>query len=206
MRVFVAAHLTPAVKRALADIQERLRRADADVSWVKAENLHATLKFLGEVDSARLTRIHTAVAEAVRVHAPFATTVAGLGTFGGRIPRVVWVGLTDGAEALTAVASDIERALAHIGFPKEKRGFTAHLTLGRVRSPKNIDRLLAAVRGEGMGPLGSVPIEAVFVMQSELNPRGSIYTELARCELLGLNSAAEKEGGTGTGGGVEEKS
>ena len=190
MRLFVAAHLTPMVKSALAAIQERLRRSDADVSWVKAENLHATLKFLGEVDSGRVPAITAAVSEAVRAHGPFATTVVGLGTFGGRIPRVVWVGLTDGAAALTAVASDIERALARIGFPKEKRGFAAHLTLGRVRSPRNIDRLLAAIRSEAAGPLGSVPIDAVFLMQSELNPRGSIYTELARCELLGSNPTA----------------
>ena len=186
MRLFVAAHLSPAVQQALASVQERLRRADADVSWVKPGTLHATLKFLGEVDPSRVDRIQTAVAEAARPHAPFPITVAGLGTFGGRIPRVVWVGLTDGAEALTEVARDVESALARIGFPKEKRGFAAHLTLGRVRSPKNIDRLLAAIRSEPAEFLGSVPIEAIHVMQSELNPQGSIYTELARCELLGV--------------------
>jgi RNA 2',3'-cyclic 3'-phosphodiesterase len=185
VRLFVAAHLTPAVKEALAAVQERLRRADAEVSWVKPGNLHATLKFLGEVDPSRVNRIQAAVAEGARPHAPFPIMVAGLGTFGGRIPRVVWVGLTDGAEALTAVARDVESALARIGFPKEKRGFAAHLTLGRVRSPKNIDRLLAAIRSEPTESLGSVPIEAIHVMQSELDPRGSIYTELARCELLG---------------------
>ncbi len=188
MRLFVAVHLPTAVKEALAAVQERLRRADADVSWVKPGNLHATLKFLGEVDAARQAQICAALRDAVEGHARFTAAVGGIGTFGGRIPRVVWVGVTDGAEALTSLARDVEQALSRIGFPKEKRGFTAHLTLGRVRSPNNVDRLLAAVRQERPDSLGTVPVDAVALMQSELNPKGSIYTELARCEL-GLEAA-----------------
>ncbi len=183
MRLFVAVHLTPAVHEALARVQERLRRTDADVSWVKPGNLHATLKFLGEVEPARVDRIRTALGDAVQPHRPFTAVVAGIGNFGGRVPRVIWVGIDEGANALTALAQDVDSACARIGFPKEKRGFTAHLTLGRVRSPRNIERLLAGIRDEPTGPLGDVPIRAVALMQSQLNPQGSIYTELARCDL-----------------------
>ena len=191
MRVFVAAHLTPAVQEALAAVQDRLRRADGDVSWVKPGNLHATVKFLGEIEPARLGRIQAAVAEAVRPHVPFEMEVAGIGTFGGRVPRVVWVGITRGVEPLTALAHDVEAALARIGFPKEQRGFTAHLTVGRVRSSRNLDRLMAGIGVEPALALGVVPVEAIVVMQSELHPSGSIYTELAQCAL-------------GRSGGVEE--
>jgi 2'-5' RNA ligase len=191
VRVFVAVHLTAAVQEALAAVQDRLRRAEGDVSWVKPGNLHATLKFLGEIEPARLDRIRAALAEAVQPHGPFSVEVAGIGTFGGRVPRVVWVGITQGAELLTALAHGVETALARIGFPREKRGFTAHLTLGRVRSPRNLDRLLAGIREEPAAALGVVPVAAIAVMQSELHPSGSIYTELAQC-ALGRSGGAEE--------------
>jgi len=183
MRLFVAVHLPQEIRDGLAAVQERLRRLQADVSWVKPANLHITLKFLGETEPKRLGRIGPVLAEVARGMAPFSLTVAGVGTFGGRIPRVVWAGVREGVAPLEALAGAVENGLARAGFPKERRQFTAHFTLGRVRSPRNAEVLLAAIRDESTEPLGVVSVEQFVLMQSRLDPGGSIYTALERFPL-----------------------
>ncbi len=180
MRLFVAINLPAEIRERLAAEQDRLRRAQADVSWVRAENIHVTLKFLGETEEKRLDRIRPALLEVARGSAPFRIQVSGLGSFGGRVPRVVWVGVQEGAEPLSRLAKDVEAAMARLGFPKEKRGFSAHITLGRVRSAKNAEALLTALAQAETGPLGSVEVNQVELMQSELRPTGSVYTVLDR--------------------------
>jgi 2'-5' RNA ligase len=178
MRLFVAVHLPGEVRERLALTQERLRRAAADVSWVKPGNLHITLKFLGETEPKRLERIRAVLGETAASAVPFSLVVAGVGTFGGRVPRVVWAGVGEGAAPLEALARAVENGLARVGFPKEKRGFAGHFTLGRVRSPRNVDSLMEALRAEPPEPFGNVMVDRVFLMQSQLDPSGSIYTEL----------------------------
>jgi 2'-5' RNA ligase len=183
MRLFVAVNLPSEIRERLAAAQDRLRRAQADVSWVRAENIHVTLKFLGETEEKRLDRIRPALHEVTRAGAPFPMEVSGVGSFGGRIPQVVYVGVGKGAEPLTELAGRIEAALGGVGFPKERRGFTAHLTLGRVRSPRNAEALLAALeefRAEKFGTLTAMHFD---LMQSELRPTGSVYTVLDRFPL-----------------------
>ena len=183
MRLFVAVHLSEEIRARLATLQDRLRRAQADVSWVKPGNLHITLKFLGETEPRRLDRIRPALADAAQGAVAFAAEVAGVGTFGGRIPRVVWVGVRDGATPLAALARAVEDALAGMGVAKEKRGFTAHFTLGRVRSPRNLEALLAALRAEPAEGFGTVRVDQFSLMESELNPSGSIHTVRDRFSL-----------------------
>jgi 2'-5' RNA ligase len=183
MRLFVAVSLPPEVRERLAAVQDRLRRTQADVSWVRAENIHVTLKFLGETEEKRLERIRPALDEVARAGEPFPMEVAGVGSFGGRIPRVVWVGVGEGAERLTQLAGRIEKALGRVGFPTERRGFTAHLTLGRVRSPRNAEALLAALQEFHAEGFGSVMTTEFELMRSDLKPTGSVYTVLERFPL-----------------------
>jgi RNA 2',3'-cyclic 3'-phosphodiesterase len=183
MRLFVAVPLPGEIRERLAEVQDRLRRAQADVSWVKPGNLHITLKFLGETEPTRLDRIRPALADGAQNVAAFAAEVAGVGTFGGRVPRVVWVGVRDGAEPLAALAGAVEGALAGVGFPREKRGFTAHFTLGRVRSPRNIGALLDALRAEPADGFGTARVDQISLMESVLDPAGSIYTVRDRFSL-----------------------
>jgi 2'-5' RNA ligase len=180
MRLFVAVNLPAQIRERLAAEQDRLRRAQADVSWVRAENIHVTLKFLGETEEKRLDRIRPALLEVARGSVPFRIQVSGLGSFGGRVPRVVWVGVQEGAEPLSRLAKDVEAAMARLGFPKERRGFSAHITLGRVRSARNAEALLTALAQAETGPLGSVEVNQFELMQSELRPTGSVYTVLDR--------------------------
>ena len=183
MRLFVAVNLPSEIRDRLAAVQNRLRMAQADVSWVRAENIHVTVKFLGETEEKRLGRIRLALAEVARTAAPFCIQVAGLGSFGGRVPRVVWVGVAEGADPLVRLAGEIEAALARVGFPKERRAFTPHLTLGRVRSPRNAESLLAALQHVQGEDFGTAPTTRFELMQSELQPTGSVYTVLERFPL-----------------------
>jgi RNA 2',3'-cyclic 3'-phosphodiesterase len=183
MRLFVAVDIPAEVRQGLASLQDRLRHAQADVSWVRPENIHVTLKFLGETDEKRLPSIREALAGVARTGAPFSMEVVGVGSFGGRVPRVVWVGVRDGAQPLTDLARQVERVLARLGFPKEKREFTAHLTLGRVRSPRNAQGLLAAVQEVREERFGTIAAKAFELVQSELRPSGSVYTTLERFSL-----------------------
>ena len=180
MRLFVALHLPEEIKERLALIQDRLRLAQADVSWVRSGSLHITLKFLGEVDPRRLDRVRLALTEAAQGVVPFSLVVAGVGTFGGRIPRVVWAGVQAGSKPLAGLAARVDDSLGGVGFPKEKRGFTAHFTLGRVRSPRNVESLLVALRLASEEIFGTMSAEGYSLMQSELTPSGAIHTELDR--------------------------
>jgi PncC family amidohydrolase len=119
MRLFVAVHLSQEIRDGLASLQDRLRRAQADVSWVKPANLHITLKFLGETEPKRLESIGSELTEAARSAAPFSLAVAG-GYVRWPHPRVVWAGGGGGAPAEALPAC---RKLARLGFPKERRRF-----------------------------------------------------------------------------------
>ena len=179
MRLFVAVNLPPDVRERLGAVQDRLRRAQADVSWVRVENLHVTLKFLGETEEKRLDRIRDVLAEVARAGAPFPLRVTGVGSFGGRVPRVVWAGVSEGADCLTRLARQVESALSRVGFPKENRSFTAHLTLGRVRSPRNAEALLMALQEFQTDSFGMTTVRQFDLMRSELRPGGSVYTVLS---------------------------
>ncbi len=193
LRLFVAVNLSAEIRQRLAAAQEHLRRARSDVSWVQAENLHLTLKFLGETAEERLSPIRQTLAAIGREHAAFGFDLAGVGSFGGRVPRVVWVGVKQGSEPLTALAAHVESALADLGFPREQRGFTAHLTLGRVRSSKNVEGLAAGIREIQEEQFGTAPVEAFELMRSELRPSGSVYTLLERF-ALGTPGGEQEEG------------
>ena len=192
MRLFVAMNLPSEILDRMAAVQDRLRRVDADVSWVRAGNIHVTLKFLGETDEKRLQRVRPALTEAARVGACFSMEVCGAGNFGGRLPRVIWVGVGDGAETLTQLARRIEVAVGRVGFPKERRGFTAHLSLGRVRSARNAEALLTALQEFHAEKFGIFTATEFELMQSQLHPTGSVYTVLERFAL-------GPQGGEGSG-------
>ncbi len=183
LRLFVAVNLPVEVRQRLAAAQEHLRHGRPDVSWVRPENLHLTLKFLGATAEERLDPIRQTLATVGPKHRAFQIEMAGVGSFGGRVPRVVWVGVKQGGESLTALAADAELALADLGFPREQRGFTAHLTLGRVRSPRNVEGLAVGIREIQEERFGTAPVETFELMRSELRPSGSVYTMLERFEL-----------------------
>ncbi len=184
VRAFVAVNLSETVRAALAEAQGRLRQVPADVSWTRPANIHVTLKFLGEIGATGVERVGRALERAAAPHAPFIAGVAGFGTFPSKgPPRVLWAGVAEGAEALVSLQGAVERALAALGFPREGRPYRPHCTLGRVRSARNAQALVEAAAGLGDGLLGTVTVDHIDLMQSQLHPAGSIYTVLRSIPL-----------------------
>ena len=177
IRSFVAIDLDAPVQQAVRAVQGELARINADVRWVRPEGLHVTLKFLGAVEAARLERVHAALAAAMADQPPLHVRVHGLGAFPGwRRPRVVWVGLH--GDGMVELAARVEDALAPLGFAREQRAFTPHLTLGRVNSPRGWTRLEEVCKAHLDDDFGESDIDAVAIYRSTLQRGGAVYTLL----------------------------
>lgn len=190
IRSFVAVNIPDALRIALAEGQRRLRQVSADVSWTAPHNIHLTLRFLGEIGESGVRRVGDALQRAAAFRAPFVMGVGGFGVLPPRGPaRVLFASVLEGAEDLVAVQEAVERALAPLAFPREGRRFTPHLTLGRIRSPRNAAALREAAAALGADRLASFMVEAIDLMRSQLDPRGSIYTVLRHIPLGGAAGA-----------------
>jgi 2'-5' RNA ligase len=184
-RGFVAVLLPEAVREAVARVAAPLR-GHGKVKWVAPENYHLTLKFLGQVPVARAEGLCASLREAAAESAPFRLELAGVGAFPsvGR-PQTVWVGVTAGHEALAALTAVTEQACAAHGFPREKRAFHAHLTLGSVQSPAGRETLAARLRESEAESIGAIEIAAIHLMKSQLLPRGPVYSVEESFPLFG---------------------
>jgi RNA 2',3'-cyclic 3'-phosphodiesterase len=184
MRIFVAAFPSPEAQQAAFGVIGRLRRAGDGVSWVRRESLHYTLRFMGELEEDALTRVIEAASEAAGGLAPFAARLGGLGAYpDARHARVLWLGLSEGADLLVALAQALERALVARGFAAAERPFSPHLTLGRPRrGGEDWSARLAAGAVEAE-PGHSFTVDRVRVVHSTLSPGGSIYRVRAEAAL-----------------------
>lgn len=189
IRTFIAIELNDNLHRALADVQARLKRDPAArlIRWVAPANVHITLKFLGDVDATRMPALQNALAEACKSISPFSLSLAGLGAFPNtRRPNNIWVGATGQIDIAVRLAQKIDDACAALGFEREERSFTAHLTLGRVKrdvSPGERVSIGAMIDAAKIGTLGELHVDHVSVMKSELRPGGSVYSQLAMIRL-----------------------
>lgn len=183
MRLFVAIELSPAVRKALVDLQRRLDAHGSIVRWVPAEQLHLTVKFLGEVDDRRVAAVGRSVTDCGTTLGAFTMSTAGAGCFPPRgRARIVWGGVTDASGRLGALTEAVEAAMESFGFARERRPFSPHVTIGRVREGAATDALRAAV---GAAPLTCVEQEvaAMTLMSSVLSPRGPTYAPVCRARL-----------------------
>jgi RNA 2',3'-cyclic 3'-phosphodiesterase len=154
------------------------------VSWVAADNFHVTVKFLGAVDEARLPAVIDVLHAAVPRHARFTIDVGGLGAFPSATrARVLWAGVVAGDGALAALAATVDTALASLGFPREARAFSPHITVGRVREPGRAPALTTLLSASQTRSFGRVAVNEVTLMRSDLSPRGARYTPLVQVPL-----------------------
>lgn len=168
----------------LGEVIERLRPAARDIAWVAPGNLHLTLKFLGAVPEEQIEAVAGALRQASLEASPFEARIRGLGAFpSARRPRVVWAGVTEGAADMIELARRVDLALAALGFPRDERPFSPHVTLGRVREPGRNPALTAALGSAATREFGQMRVPSASLMRSELSPRGARYTELATVRL-----------------------
>lgn len=184
MRCFVAVPVSVSVRRRVGELQRELRRAEADVKWVEEGNLHLTLKFLGEIGEEAAGRLRELLSAEASRWPPLEVEYAGTGSFpGGDRPRVIWVGVRGDVGKLVSLAAAVDRAAEHVGVPREGRPFAAHLTVGRVRSPRDIRRLAAALERWNEAGFGRDEIREIVLYRSTLAPQGPVYDPLARFPL-----------------------
>ena len=182
LRVFCAVELPDELRARAAERVRRLRSEFPEVraSWERPEKLHITLKFLGELEPARVEELSRAAARAVATVEPFDLIVDEPGSFPPHgQPRVLWLGIRDDSGSLAFMHRALEEACAAVGFARESRAFRPHLTLARLRSPHGASELAAAHRDAPFGPQ-SFKVSELVVMRSELGPGGSRYTPLSR--------------------------
>jgi 2'-5' RNA ligase len=187
MRCFIAININEQIRKALADLQEELQgKADikrGDAKWVNPENIHLTLKFLGEIKDEQIVDVCKITGDVASRHKSFELDIESVGHFGGRSARVLWVGTGQNREKLVQLQQDLERQLDLAGWPREARKFSGHLTLCRIRNARAGVKLAKLAREYEDFKLGTTPADSVSVFQSELTPQGPIYTVLGKYEL-----------------------
>jgi 2'-5' RNA ligase len=191
-RLFAAIELAPEVRRQLADLIAQLGGAlpRDSVRWVRADAIHLTLKFYGEVATDLVPKLRAALERAATGTAsPLRLELRELGVFPSPArPRVIWVGVTGELEKLKGLQCAVEAASAPLGFAPVARGFTPHLTLGRVNEgwqPANRTQLSEAFGRLGPGLRGAFAADGISLMRSELGRGGAVYTRLAAAAFGG---------------------
>ena len=178
LRTFIAVSLSSSV---LAGIEKTVRILQThfwDVRWVDPKNMHVTLKFLGDVPLNDLPQLIHTVTECTRETDSFDLTFRGLGAFPSReSPKTVWIGCQEGSKELIQLAESIDKSLASLGFPKEPRRFSPHLTIGRIKKSVQESPLMSLFDEEQV--FGSCSVSEVQIFASELTRHGAIYDELA---------------------------
>jgi len=184
IRTFVAVDLPDTVAASIRVLQNELRDQKFKIKWVRTDNLHLTLKFLGDTRADRIAVVNQALENAAAMGSPMTLGARGLGVFPGiRRPRVVWVGIDGDVDTLMRLQQAIDGTLASAGFPPETRSFKAHLTIGRVKGRVDTGRLLEVVQHYQRYRSESFQIKRFGLIQSDLKPQGPQYSYLAKYDL-----------------------
>jgi len=183
IRTFICIELPFEVKQSLEELQDTLRSLSRGVRWVRVEGIHLTLKFLGDVEKEGISAIAAQIQTACVGTAPFVLKVQGVGAFPDfKRPRVYWAGVDDSSGALLSLQKSIEEGLENLGFAREQRRFSPHLTLGRVRSSEGLNAVRQALENTALPPV-QFTVNQVVVMQSQLRPSGAVYSPLQVIKL-----------------------
>jgi len=184
IRTFLALDLDAPIRDRLTAAARGLPQVDSRIRWVAPENLHVTLKFLGDVPETDVAEVCNAVVALAGRIEPFDFDVSHLRCIppAGKV-RMVWADVREPTGRMASVFEQAEAALSGLGFPRERRGFRPHVTLGRVKLTRNAAGLRAAAAQYADTLFGSQRAGGVVVYRSELTPRGPIYTPMARADF-----------------------
>jgi RNA 2',3'-cyclic 3'-phosphodiesterase len=178
IRAFIAIEFASATVNRISTAIEQLKPHNVGIRWVAPANYHLTLKFLGNIDESQIETVGHALANALHPFQRFTINAKGLGVFPSvKRPRVLWVGLV--GSPLTTLAVAVEAALAPLGFPREEKAFTPHLTIGRWRQTDRADRVLEEeLKSWTHFEFGATGVDEVILFESVLKPAGAIYNRL----------------------------
>ena len=183
LRSFIAVEIPVEIQNAISHSTASLQRAlpKPIIRWVSPQNVHLTLKFLGDVSPANIERLADVLKLEAAAHGMFSMSVGGIGAFPtSRRARVIWIGL-EAPPSLVALQHGVEAASARLGYTRENRPFSPHLTIGRVGqnvTAADLQKIRTDLDGTSVGSLGMVNVDAIHIFKSDLQPGGSVYTHL----------------------------
>lgn len=184
MRLFLAVFPPEGTQALAGSVIRSLKRPRDGVTWVRSENLHYTLRFIGDVGEIEARQVEDAAFEAASLHKSFGATLGPPGAFPtAKRARVLWLGLLDGVEPFAQLAHSLEVALERRGFERDAREFTAHLTLGRIREPADWTSTLLHAHWPERSADARFTVGSIDVVGSELGPGGSRYSIRATAPL-----------------------
>ncbi|ABL87749.1 2'-5' RNA ligase [Pyrobaculum islandicum DSM 4184] len=178
VRAFVAIDVeNPEIVKKVEEIQREVLRLGLDIKLVEKENLHLTLRFLGEIPQSRVNDIVKSLTT-IRF-SKFKIALSGLGVFPDLAkPRVLWIGVSKGLENLVNLANIVRNLVDKYAEHREDREFSPHLTIGRIKSGRNIDKLREVIERYREAEFGVIEVDKVKLKKSVLTPRGPIYSDL----------------------------
>jgi len=187
MRTFIAIELSQEIKDKLSELQDLLKKAGADVKWIEPENIHLTLKFLGEIDEGKSIKITGAIEDTAKKSRQFQMSLGSLGAFPRiEFPRIVWVGIDKGDKETAVLARELEERIEELGISKEERPFSSHITIGRVKGTLNKDGLannLKELENYFSGRNIEFDVTKITLFKSTLGPGGPVYAALKEVKL-----------------------
>jgi RNA 2',3'-cyclic 3'-phosphodiesterase len=184
-RIFVAVDISDDARRRVSAYAETLRRdfPNLRVGWEKAEKLHLTLKFLGETNENQLNDLIGVIEKTARQISDFKLQISDTGVFPSlRNPRILWLGLKDSSGSLSRINEILESECENVGFTREKRNYKAHLTIARLREPRDSKQIAQKHLENKFEPV-EFNVSEFVVYESKLQPIGSIYTAILRQRL-----------------------
>jgi 2'-5' RNA ligase len=189
IRAFIAIDLSTDIQHRLDDVLQNYKSqlANIPIRWVAGTNIHLTLKFLGDVSLSNLNILTDMLQSEISTHHQFDISVGGSGAFPNiRQPRVIWIGVEAPPE-LTAIQNGIETTTARLGYSREERAFSPHLTLGRVSrnaTSQNVKAISKVIEVTRIGFLGATCVERVYLYRSDLQSTGAVYTQIFSSSLI----------------------
>jgi len=179
-RTFISITVPENLKGGIGSLLERLKEEEGSrVRWIKADSAHVTLKFLGDVDQDQVEPIIVSLTQSVEGIHPFTVKIREMSAFPNpAYPKVIWLGLSESTGRLKELVTRVNDGLERFGFEREDRGFHPHLTLGRVKSLNRKGPLIRKIQEFRNHEIGSMEVDRIFLMRSDLNPRGAVHMSL----------------------------
>nr|MBU1328204.1 RNA 2',3'-cyclic phosphodiesterase [Candidatus Omnitrophota bacterium] len=177
LRGFIAVEIDNQTRQKISELISILKKSNADIKWITDSQMHLTLKFLGNIDKGKVLGISDLISDISDNFDSFKIVFSRIGAFPSlNHPAVIWLGIDKGSEFLKTLNEKIETALEKIGFERASREFKPHLTLGRVKSNKNMPRLTKLLEETAFCLKDDIQINKLTLFQSDLDPKGAIHS------------------------------